>query len=342
MLSAVGEALMGTSLPDNPVADESESDATVDAFRPSDVKKPSSGSAHPIFTGEEERPTTHMALPQTPSRGISALSDEEAEDGTIDGIAVPGLAPLPAQNDDRTVRHRQSSKKRGPPKTRPQRKASPPHVASPPISKLSPARAISNLPAEEKAALEAVMPSPPTDEDLISPSRLVMPSEPSVDDLIAPSRLVVPSEPSADDLVAPSRLAAPSEPSVDDLVAPRRATQNPGGRNRQTRAQTEEPRPRASMHHVRSLYAALLPFAEELIPLAYERRSRRFWARWREVAGNRGVRRPFVEDLLREAKDTRSLICALISEVQSVDLASVVELVDRLEAPEPAPAAPPV
>ena len=86
------------------------------------------------------------------------------------------------------------------------------------------------------------------------------------------------------------------------------------------------------MHHVRSLYGLLMPFASELIPLSIERRSRRFWARWREVAGDRGVRREFVEDLLRSASDKRTLVCELIAEVQSVDVKSVYALVDKLEA----------
>lgn len=103
------------------------------------------------------------------------------------------------------------------------------------------------------------------------------------------------------------------------------------------------PRPRAAMHHVRALYGILVPFASELIPLPFERRSRRFWARWREVAGDRGVRREFVEELLRSTADTRTLVCELISEVQSVDLKSVYALVDKLgeiEIVDVAPGAP--
>lgn len=92
-------------------------------------------------------------------------------------------------------------------------------------------------------------------------------------------------------------------------------------------------RPRAAMHHVRSLYATLKPFADELMPLAFERRSRRFWARWREVAGDYGVRRPFVEELLRTSDDANALVCALIAEVQAVDPASVADLIERLDAP---------
>lgn len=90
-------------------------------------------------------------------------------------------------------------------------------------------------------------------------------------------------------------------------------------------------RPRAAMQQVRALYAVVSPLCEELIPLSVERRSRRFWARWREVAGDRGVRREFVEDLLQSAHDVRTLACELIAEVQTVDVKSVYALVDRID-----------
>jgi hypothetical protein len=99
-------------------------------------------------------------------------------------------------------------------------------------------------------------------------------------------------------------------------------------------------RPRASLQHVRTLHAALDRFAEELVPLPFERRSRRFWARWREVAGDRGVRREFVEHLLRRATDTRTLVAELIAEMQTVDLASVYALVDLVSAERGSPPAP--
>ncbi len=133
-------------------------------------------------------------------------------------------------------------------------------------------------------------------------------------------------------------IALPSQPDLAveaEERGPSRLAPKPGViRRRSTRARrpvTAPPKPRAAMHHVRALYGLLVPFASELIPLPYERRSRRFWARWREVAGDRGVRREFIEDLLRDAKDTRQLVCALISEVQSVDLKSVHRLVEKLE-----------
>lgn len=91
------------------------------------------------------------------------------------------------------------------------------------------------------------------------------------------------------------------------------------------------------------MHAPLWPFAEELVPLSYERRARRFWARWREVAGDRGVRRDVVEELLRTATDTRTLVCELIAEAHQVDVRSVYTLVDKLmaEAPPPLPPADP-
>jgi hypothetical protein len=102
-------------------------------------------------------------------------------------------------------------------------------------------------------------------------------------------------------------------------------------RSTKSRRAQSSPRPRAAMHHVRALYSLLMPFAGELIPLTYERRSRRFWARWREVAGDRGVRREFIEDLLRSASDVRTLVCELIAEVQSVDVRSVYALVEKID-----------
>jgi len=105
---------------------------------------------------------------------------------------------------------------------------------------------------------------------------------------------------------------------------------------------TSSPRPRAAMHHVRTLHGLLLRFVEELVPLSYERRSRRFWARWREVAGDRGVRREFVEELLKTATDTRTLICELIAEMQSADPGSVYQLVDKLGVETPHLASQPV
>ncbi len=123
----------------------------------------------------------------------------------------------------------------------------------------------------------------------------------------------------------------------EPLSGPRRVAPKPGVIRRSSHGarKTSSPRPRAAMHHVRTLHGLLLRFVEELEPLSYERRSRRFWARWREVAGDRGVRRDFVEELLKTATDTRTLICELIAGMQSAGPASVYQLVDKLgdEAP---------
>lgn len=126
----------------------------------------------------------------------------------------------------------------------------------------------------------------------------------------------------------------PSSSSGNDDDKSRRLAPKPGiVRRRALSMRKESPaRPRAAMQQVRALHQIVLPLCEELIPLSVERRSRRFWARWREVAGDRGVRRDFVEDLLQTASDVRTLVCELIAEVQTVDLRSVYALVDRIDA----------
>lgn len=137
---------------------------------------------------------------------------------------------------------------------------------------------------------------------------------------------------SADLVALPSQPELQVEESAEER-GPSRLAPKPGVIRRRSarRPVTSPPKPRAAMHHVRALYGLLVPFASEIIPLPYERRSRRFWARWREVAGDRGVRREFIESLLSETNDTKELVCALISEVQSVDLKSVHRLVEKLE-----------
>ena len=102
-----------------------------------------------------------------------------------------------------------------------------------------------------------------------------------------------------------------------------------------------ERRPRASILQVRALYAAISSFCRELVPLNTERRSRRFWAHWREVSGDRGVRRSVVEAILSSATTADELAAAFIAEVQSVDLESVRELIDRIGAEGPIESAPP-
>ena len=99
------------------------------------------------------------------------------------------------------------------------------------------------------------------------------------------------------------------------------------------------PKPRAAIAQVRALYSAVIGFCEELIPLSYERRARRFWAHWREVSGDRGVRRELVEELLKTSNDAASLVSGLIAEVQNVDLESVKALVAKIETSPRAPKA---
>jgi len=98
-----------------------------------------------------------------------------------------------------------------------------------------------------------------------------------------------------------------------------------------SRKRESQVRPRAAMQQVKALHTVVMPLCEELIPLSVERRSRRFWARWREVAGDRGVRRDFIEDLLQSANDVRTMVCELIAEVQTVDVKSVYTLVQKIE-----------
>lgn len=89
--------------------------------------------------------------------------------------------------------------------------------------------------------------------------------------------------------------------------------------------------PAASMLKVKPLYTAILPLCRELVPLPIERRSRRFWTHWRDVSGNKGVRRAAVEALLAQAGDADGMAAALIAEVQSVDPQSVQVLLARIE-----------
>lgn len=90
-------------------------------------------------------------------------------------------------------------------------------------------------------------------------------------------------------------------------------------------------RPRAALVQVKSLYNAIAPLCRELVPLSPERRARRFWARWREVSGDKGVSADFVEQLLQTVEDEHSLVSELIAEVHGFDLDSVRALVAKLE-----------
>lgn len=93
---------------------------------------------------------------------------------------------------------------------------------------------------------------------------------------------------------------------------------------------TPAQRPPAAEVQVRAMASALWPLADEIIPLARQRRARRFWARWREVAGDRGVRREFVEALLARVEDRKELLAQLIAEVHSVDPDSVAAHLHQL------------
>lgn len=150
--------------------------------------------------------------------------------------------------------------------------------------------------------------------------------------------------------VAPSSGSGGAAPASASSSAPsgapgstgRRLPPKPGVIRRSTipPPPSKEERPRASMIQVRALYGAILPLCRELVPLGFERRSRRFWAHWREVSGDRGVRRDVVEELLGSARDVRTLVSGLIAEVQSVDPASVRALIDRIESEPPSAAEP--
>ena len=143
------------------------------------------------------------------------------------------------------------------------------------------------------------------------------------------------ARPSAKQPTAPPPPPAPSgiHPSAAHVpLAPK-----PGVVQRSGLSSPAEPprRPRASILQVRALYRAIIGFCEELAPLSYERRSRRFWAHWREVSGDRGVRRTLVEETLGSAEDARDIANALIAEVQSVDPDSVRDLLLKIEAEGP-------
>ncbi len=82
-------------------------------------------------------------------------------------------------------------------------------------------------------------------------------------------------------------------------------------------------RPPAAATQVRAMAATLAPLVLELMPLPPPRRARRFWARWREVVGDLGVRRDVVEDLLESASSPEHLLAELIAETQAVNVQSV-------------------
>ena len=98
------------------------------------------------------------------------------------------------------------------------------------------------------------------------------------------------------------------------------------------------PRSSPAATQVRGLVSAFRPLVQELMPLPQARRVRRFWARWREVAGDRGVRRDFIEAVLNRAQSAEELLADLIAEVQGMSLTSVKR---QLEALSRRPSAPP-
>ncbi|MCB9655230.1 MAG: hypothetical protein H6729_14005 [Deltaproteobacteria bacterium] len=127
-------------------------------------------------------------------------------------------------------------------------------------------------------------------------------------------------------------------PTNDNHHGQRTAARTNDSVHAPSRAPTEfaepgaDPRPRAARASVLSLHRALRPLVEELIGLPASRRPRRFWGRWREVVGDRGVRRAFVESILSEVNDAYTLACELIAEVHQVQRESVYALVAEIEA----------
>lgn len=147
--------------------------------------------------------------------------------------------------------------------------------------------------------------------------------------------------------ISPSPIAAAEdeEPATAAMVLPSVANPDPSIDDPTTSPPIPASvRPPAAEARVRALAATLQPLAEELVPLPPPRRARRFWARWREVAGDRGVRRDFVEALLDRVSERDELLAELIAEVQSADLESVRAHLQGLDedfraAPEPEPEA---
>lgn len=111
------------------------------------------------------------------------------------------------------------------------------------------------------------------------------------------------------------------EPETAAMTIPPQVSEAPG-----------DARPPASEERVRTLAASLKPLVDELIPLPPPRRPRRFWAHWREVAGDRGVRRDFVETLLGRAETARELLAELIAEIEVSDIESVEGYLATIEA----------
>lgn len=135
----------------------------------------------------------------------------------------------------------------------------------------------------------------------------------------------------------PSFAPAPSRPSAAPPLdfseePPTAANARPAGFGAPARASVPPPSaaPRASIQQVRALAASILPLCRELVPLNYERRSRRFWARWREVSGERGIHREAAERILASDASLEELLAQLTAEILGADLSSVRAQLERV------------
>lgn len=320
------------SPPARPTSAEPADDAIVAEDQDTDSKVKSArvpNGATPSFTEEDDRPTYAFARPDLEPAPPSA--------------PVPAAPPPPPPDSQSGIRRRQRLDEA------PLRGSAPKSTGAAPALEDDdglPTRHISipddllrraaSIAARPEATVMATTPPAPPKGPSSGPNKPPAPPVPSDDEA---TYALSAEEASA---LRPRPVAKGEE---DGRLAPK-----PGViQRRATRSRpSQASRPRASMQHVRPLYAVLKPFVDELLPLAVERRSRRFWARWREVAGERGVRREVVEELLESIQDPRTLLAELIAEVELADPKSVHLLIDRLEAAggveaarAPIPATPP-
>lgn len=194
-------------------------------------------------------------------------------------------------------------------------------------------------PSEEASDLEVTQDTPKYREAQRPSTTTKEPSNPAVP-LSAPKpyaaqRLKVAAKPSLDLALDNPPEAQKTQPPVDSSSNP------PDSVLASEPPKTPEIRPPAAAAQVEAMASTLIPLVEELIPLARPRRSRRFWARWREVAGDLGVRRTFVENLLSTVDAPIKMLAELIAEAQGVDTQSVIEHLDHLEKEAPLPSIPP-
>ncbi len=297
-------------------AGQESGELTVDAF----LRPPKRQVLKPLEAEENEQEITD---PRTPS--LSASIEE-----TVRPRAVSALSA-----DDAIISARQTTGASAPP-TAEFADEEPPTTALPRVDSLPASGALPKAPPPAPEVSVQI-----DDED--KPTRYIhLPKE------LAKAKAQEESAPEHTEMAvlsnaAQKSLAAPPPTAKENKRRPSEAPAGPKSNPRQpelkgnvvrriVRSGPPKPsKPRASMAQVRGLYPLLLPFVRELVPLRYERRSRRFWARWREVAGDRGVRREVVEELLKSAQDERSLVCELIAEVQSVEPKTVYPLVAKLE-----------